>query len=149
MSPQSGGPPESPIHIFVDRNLSGGILLRKLREAQVTSDLGLVIRSHPEEFPEFDIIGEVSDAAWLAEIGKRGWLILSRDLRIQYNEVEKQAVKDSGASFFAITAKNVSSAEMARIILKAMKRIVTFAEEHSPPFIAKVYRDGRIAKIDL
>lgn len=149
MSPRSGGPPESPIHIFVDRNLSSGILIRELREAHVTSDLGLVIRSHPEEFPEFDIIGEVSDAAWLAEIGNRGWLILSRDLRIQYNEVEKQAVKDSGASFFAITAKSVSSAEMARIILKAMKRIVRFAEQHTPPFIAKVYRDGRVVEIDL
>ena len=65
MSPRSAGPPESPIHIFIDRNLSSGVLLRKLREAQITRDLGLVIHSHLEEYPEFDKVGEVSDAKWL------------------------------------------------------------------------------------
>ena len=149
MGPRSAGPPESPIHIFVDRNLSSGAFLRELREAQITSDLGLVVRSHLEEYPEFDSIGEVSDAKWLREIGERGWLILSRDLRIRYNDVEKQAIKDSGASLFAITAKNVASKDLAQIILKAMKRIVDFARHNDPPFIALVYRDGRIRDVDL
>ncbi|MDE3257824.1 MAG: hypothetical protein OYM47_08330 [Gemmatimonadota bacterium] len=149
MSPRSAGPPESPIHIFVDRNLASGVLLRELREAQITHDLGLEFRSHMEEFPEFDTVGELSDAQWLGEIGQRGWLILSRDLRIRYNQAEKQAIKDSRASFFAITAKNVSSRELAQIILKAMKRIVGFARHHDPPFIALVYRDGKIKAVDL
>ena len=149
MSPRSAGPPESSIHIFVDRNLASGVLLRELREAQITHDLGLDIRSHMEEFPEFDSVEEVSDAKWLREIGGRGWLILSRDLRIRYNDVEKRAIKDSGASFFAITAKNVPSRELARIILNALKRIVEFARNHSMPFIALVYRDGKIREVDL
>lgn len=149
MSPRSAGPRDSPVHIFVDRNLSSGILIRELREARITKELGLEIRDHVTEFPEFNTAREVTDAEWLGRIGNRGWLILSRDLKIQYNEVEKQAIKDSGASFFAITAKTLSSAEMARIILKAMKRIVRFAEQHTPPFIAKVYRDGRVVEIDL
>ncbi len=149
MSPRSAGPPESPIHLFVDRNLSSRVLLRELREAQITKDLGLEIRDHVTEFPEFNTEGEVTDAEWLGEIGERGWLILSRDLKIRYNEVEKQAIKNSGASFFAITAKNVSSRELAEIILKAMNRIVSFAEQHRPPFIALVYRNGQIREIDL
>lgn len=149
MSPRSAGPPESPIHIFVDRNLASGVLLRELREAQITCDLGLVVHSHMEEFPEFDKVGEVSDAKWLSEIGERGWLILSRDLKIRYNDVERQAIRDSGALFFAITAKNVPSTELARIIIKALKRIVDFARHHSPPFIALVYRDGKIREVDL
>ncbi len=149
MSPRSAGPPESPIHIFVDRNLASGVLLRELREAQITRDLGLEFRSHMEEFPEFDTVGEISDAQWLGEIGQRGWLILSRDLRIRYNQAEKQAIKDSRASFFAITAKKASSKELASIVVKAMNRVVTFAEQHDPPFIARIYRDGRIEEVEL
>ena len=124
-------------------------MLRELREAQITRDLGLVVHSHMDEYPEFDRVGEVSDAKWLSEIGERGWLILSRDLKIRSNDVERQAIRDSGASFFAITAKNVPSRELARIILNALKRIVEFAQHHTPPFIALVYRDRRIREIDL
>lgn len=149
MSPRSAGLHESSIHIFVDRNLASGVLLRELREAQITHELGLDIRSHMEEFPEFDSVEEVSDAKWLREIGERGWLILSRDLRIRYNDVEKQAIKDSGASFFALTAKKASSKELASIVVKAMNRVVTFAEQHDPPFIARIYRDGRIEEVEL
>lgn len=149
MSPRSAGPPESSIHIFVDRNLASGVLLRELREAQITHDLGLDIRSHMEEFPEFVSVEEVSDAKWLREIGERGWLILSRDLRIRYNDVEKRAIKDSRASFFALTAKKASSRELASIVVKAMNRVVRFAEQHDPPFIARIYRDGRIEEVEL
>ena len=149
MSPRSAGPPESPIHKFIDRNLSSGVLLRKLREAQITRDLGLVIHSHLEEYPEFDKVGEVSDAKWLREIGERGWLILSRDLRIRYNDVEKQAIRESGASFFALTPKKTSSPELASIVLKAMNRILRCAEQHNSPYIARIYRDGRIKEVEL
>ena len=57
MSPRSAGPREYPKHIFVDRNMSSGVLLRNLREAQITRDLGLAVRSHLEEYPEFDSVG--------------------------------------------------------------------------------------------
>ena len=57
MSPRSAGPPDPPVRIFVDRNLSSGILLRELREARITKDLGLEIRDHVTEFPENDNIG--------------------------------------------------------------------------------------------
>ena len=149
MSLPSAGPHDSRIRVFLDRNLTSRILLQELRKAQITKDMGLDIRAHGEEFPEFNTLREVTDAEWLEEIGQRGWLILSRDLKIQYNQAEKQAIKDSRASFFAITAKNLPSTEMARFILKAMNRIVIFAEQHNPPFIARVYRDGRIVEIEL
>ena len=49
MSLPSAGPHDSRIRVFLDRNLTSRILLQELRKAQITKDMGLDIRAHPDE----------------------------------------------------------------------------------------------------
>jgi PIN like domain len=48
---------------------------------------GLDIRVHDELFPQ-----ATQDIVWLTEAGAQRWVVITRDDRIRYNQLEKQAV---------------------------------------------------------
>jgi hypothetical protein len=46
---------------------------------------GVAIRVHDELFPQ-----GTEDVVWLREAGVNGWVVITRDDRIRYNQLEKQ-----------------------------------------------------------
>ncbi len=49
---------------------------------------GISVERHGDHFPP-----DTSDETWLADIGARGWVILTHDRRIRYKPNELAAVK--------------------------------------------------------
>jgi hypothetical protein len=45
---------------------------------------------------------------------------------------------------FILVSGNLSGQEMAQIFVKALPRMTRFASRNSPPFIAKIFRDGSV-----
>ena len=60
-------PPE-PLVFFVDRSLGRRIIPDALRAANAQVEL------HDDHFPQ-----DARDQTWLAEAGKRGWVVLTKD----------------------------------------------------------------------
>ncbi len=72
-------PPPPPL--FVDRSL-GRIIIATALRAQ-----GVEIHTHDALFPE-----NARDEEWLAEVGRRGWAVITKDARIRYRQTELAAL---------------------------------------------------------
>lgn len=95
---------------------------------------GLKVELHRDHFDP-----TVRDEAWLADIGLRGWVALTRDGRIRYKPNELAAVVRHNVSLLVLVGKARHS-ELAAAFVSTIPRIESFLLQHAPPFIGKVYR---------
>lgn len=123
---------------FIDRSVGKKSVAGPLREA------GLTVELHDDHFPQ-----DAHDEEWLVEVGRRKWCVVTRDDRIRYRRLEAQAVHNAKVAMFVIVSKNLTGPQTAEVILKALGRIKRFISSHRRPFIAKIYRDGRVEKLDF
>src|SRR5688500_2008401 len=66
---------------------------------------------------------DAADAEWLAEVGSRGWIVLSKDKNLKHNHIEIVALLKSGTYSFILTSGNYTGLEMARAFVAAMPDI--------------------------
>ena len=95
------------------------------------------VERHADHFAD-----DAQDEEWLPEIGRRGWLALTHNLRIRYKGNERDAVMQAGLGLFVIVGK-APHRELAENFINTIGRILAFLERNHPPFIAKVYRPSR------
>jgi hypothetical protein len=103
---------------------------------------GLRIELHDDHFPQ-----DAMDEDWLPEVGKRGWYVITRDDRIRYRQLEAMAARGAKVGMFVVVSKNLTGLQTAEVLLKALNRIGRFIKKHRRPFVAKVYRDGKIERL--
>lgn len=89
------------------------------------------------------------DSEWLPEAGRRGWLIVTLDLRIRVNPLARQALSRSGAGAFVVVGKNLTGQLLADCLLRAWPRMQALARTQPRPFLAKVYADGRVQLLPI
>src|SRR5205085_11068593 len=98
---------------------------------------------HDEHFPR-----NTPDEIWLTEVGRRGWVVLTKDKHIRYRSNEIAALLSANVRAFILTTKgDLTGAEMAQIFIKALSRIKRMATKTPPPFIARVQRDSTVELI--
>jgi predicted nuclease of predicted toxin-antitoxin system len=124
----------TPFILFLDRNLGKKIVADALRQA------GADVRVHDDHFS-----ANARDEEWLSEVGRRQWVVLTKDTRIRYHEIERMALISAGVRAFVLTAKNLQGSEMADIFVRALPTIQRFATNHAPPFIAQITRSGKVS----
>lgn len=118
---------------FLERSLGSRLVLRALIDA------GEVVESHSEHFAQ-----DAADVDWIPVVALKGWVVLAKDLRIRWRPLEKAAVLQSGARMFVFASGNTSGKDMADAFVQALPHLDRFLDEHTGPFIAKVYRDGSV-----
>lgn len=118
---------------FIDRSLGKNVVPFALREA------GINVEIHSDHFPD-----DAPDELWLAECGRRNWVVLAKDKQIRYNELERIALLTAGVASFILISGNLAGPEMAAAYVKALPRIARFLSGQKRPFIAKVDRACRI-----
>ena len=122
---------------FVDRSLGRRIIPGALRDA------GEEVRIHDDHFPQ-----DAKDEVWLAEAGKQGWVVLTKDKNIRYRAIELQALVAAKVRAFVLTARgDLSVAEVGQIFVKALPAMKKLCETTKPPFIARVSRDGSVTLV--
>jgi len=121
---------------FIDRSVGKRLVAEPLRAA------GLTVELHDDHFPQ-----DALDEEWLAEVGRRRWYVITRDDRIRYRVVEAAAVRSARVGMFVVVSKNLTGPQTAEVLLKALARIRRFLASSRRPFIAKIYRDGRVEKL--
>lgn len=129
-------PPE-PLVFFVDRSLGRRIIPAALRTA------GAQIELHDDHFPQ-----DAQDQVWLAEAGKHGWVVLTKDKHIRHRAVEIHALLTAKVRAFVLTARgDLSGAEIGQILIKGLPAMNKLCATVTPPFVAHVSRDGSVAVI--
>jgi hypothetical protein len=126
-------PPERLI-FFIDRSLGRKVIPAALRAA------GEEVRIHDEHFPQ-----DAKDEVWLAQVGKSGWVALTKDKHIRYRASEIQALRAANVRAFVLTSRgDLTGAEVSQIFVKALPAIKRLCERMAPPFIALVDRTGDV-----
>ena len=127
--------PEPPV-IFLDECVGVHRIARQLR-----------VLGHFVQIPDETegIPRGLADSEWTRQVASRGWVAVTRDKRIQNRAAEKRAVAEAKLALFVLRASgNVSGAEIVEMIDRAAPQMARFLEKNVPPFIAGIYRTGRV-----
>lgn len=108
--------------------------------AEALRQAGITVEMHDDHFPQ-----AATDVEWLREVGRRGWIVLTRDTRIRYRSLERMALMQAGVRAFVLVAGNLSGPEMATAFVTALPAIRRFVARYQPPFIARVTRRGTVS----
>jgi hypothetical protein len=103
---------------------------------------GLRIEIHDDHFRP-----EVEDQVWLSEVGARGWVAITKDERIRYRAIEREALVEAGARAFVLTGRDIPAADLGAMFVRALPRVWRFLRKHPAPFIARIGRSGRVEMI--
>ncbi len=118
---------------FIDRSLGSQIVPEALKRA------GATVEKHDDHFPP-----DEEDIAWLREVGKRRWVVVTSDSNIRRNTLEKLAVFRARVRVFVLPRANYRGEDCANILVAAIARIERLARKEEPPFFAKVYKGGKV-----
>jgi PIN like domain len=108
--------------------------------AEALREIGETVEIHDDHFAP-----DAKDEDWLAEVGKLGWVVLTKDDRIRYRATERMALLSARVRAFVLTSSQLQGAEMAAAFVKALPRIKRLIANHAPPFIGRVSRAGNVA----
>lgn len=122
-----------PITFYIDRCLGSKRIAETLKQA------GITVETHDKHFAQ-----NAQDVEWLPEVGKREWVVLTKDANISKNQLERIAVANANIKMFILASQSLSGKDMADIFLKAIVKMQEFVRKHDAPFIAKIYKSGKI-----
>jgi hypothetical protein len=114
---------------FVDRSSGRYELSDGLRE------LGLNVERHDDHFAP-----ETIDPDWIEVCAENEWIIISSDLNIKRNVLERLA--KLGAFFF--TSAQITSGEQIKLFAKAIPKIARMLVTQPRPFIARITKQGEV-----
>jgi PIN like domain len=64
------------------------------------------------------------DAVWLPFVEEKGWILLTKDKRIRFNDLEKHAVIANRVREFYFTSGNFNGEEMAALLVVALPEMI-------------------------
>jgi len=134
---KSTSKPLEPVTFFVDESLDSLSVVSALRDA------GATVQRLTDRFPK-----GTPDEVWLAEAGRNGWVVLTRDKRIRYRQLERLALQAAKVRAFVFTGGNVTGEETGAILAGSLERITKIARVDSGPFIYHIGRSGRPIRMD-
>lgn len=89
------------------------------------------------------------DVDWLSAIAERQWIAITRDKRLRYRPNEIATIRAARAKvIIATTSGNLSSVELAKLLVGGFKKIDNFVRKQRGPFVATMAKDGSIKKIE-
>lgn len=119
--------------LFIDRDTWSHLLDGKLREA------GIPFVAHRDVFKP-----DAPDPEWIAEVGRHGWLVVTRDKNIRRRPNELRAVRDAKLHMFALSSGNLSAADTAVIVIKAWPAMQREALQTPAPALYVVSQSGAV-----
>jgi len=123
---------------YVDESIFSKTLVAELTTAGIAFDrVGITV---PLGAP---------DDVWLSHCGRHSYLALTRDKRIRYRLLEKQALIDHGVGCFTFTHGQATAAQCARRIIELAPKMTAIAVSQSRPFLYTFGLSTKLAKVTL
>lgn len=124
--------------LFLDPSLGKHVIADRLRQE------GIKVEVHDDHLPN-----DAPDEDWIALVAERGWVAITKDKRLRYRAAEIRSVRENAARLIVIRAKNATGSVSAEILVKGYRRISRFAARRNAPFVAAIYRDGRVREYPI
>lgn len=128
--------PREPVTFFLDESLDSLSVVTALREA------GATVQRLTDHFPK-----GTPDEVWLAKAGENRWVVLTRDKRIRYRQLERLALQAANVRAFVFTGGNVTGKDTGAILARAVSRLEKLARSDSGPSIYTISRSGVFSRV--
>jgi len=145
----SGSPKPATVRFYFDADVLGlAKILAALRpDITYPGDPGGVV--HRRWRPACPIASAATDdTVWIPETARRGWLIITRDSRIQHHRAEIEAVRTSGARMITLASEQARGTWDQLELLMSQWRAIERRLEEPGPFIYTATRTT-LRPIDL
>ena len=141
MKRQSAGKPEQlqldDFVLYLDENLDN---CQPILDALVSNRV--LHHRHREHFSP-----GTPDEVWLQFVAERSWVVLTKDKRNRYNEIERAALRRYGVREFYFGSGNFSGTEMAQALALAIPQMRTLVRQYSSPMVGSIARSGHITVV--
>jgi hypothetical protein len=127
---------DTPPTFFIDRSLGRAIIRNALQQA------GVRVEIHDDHFKP-----DEADVVWLAEAGRRSWVVLTKDGRIRTRSLERIALREAGVHAFFLGGRQLSGPKMADAYVRALPAILRAVAAAKTPIWMSVHQDGRLTKL--
>lgn len=128
--------PLKPLTFLVDRCL-GRRAVPELMRTRLLAEEQLF---HLDDFYPQD----VKDDLWIPEVGAKGWVILTKDARIQYRPNEQAALLAATTAVFVYTNGNTTSERTAQAMVTALPSIREAVRRCDVPMLGRVNQSGAV-----
>jgi len=89
------------------------------------------------------------DDVWIPQVANRGWLIITRDSRIQHRPAEIAAVRENGARMVALASRDAGGTWAQLEVLLCQWRSIEELLKEPAPLIRSASRTGMaVVKLD-
>jgi len=85
---------------------------------------------------------DARDVDWLPSVGSRGWILVTKDWRIQERPSERAAITNAKVRAFIFRERRLKGEVMAEIIQLAMPQMLRAIDRYRAPFIFALETDG-------
>ena len=123
---------------FLDRNLGKHKIAARLRSE------GIKVEVHDHHLP-----ADAPDEEWIALVGRKGWVAVTRDKNIRYRAAEINAIKKHAAQVIVIRMKHATGPQMAELLVEERHRIARFVAKTKAPFIAGLSRGSIVRAYEI
>jgi predicted nuclease of predicted toxin-antitoxin system len=107
--------------------------------AYALREVGAQVEHHSNHFDQ-----NAPDTEWLLVAGDRGWVVLTKDQAIGSNGLELRAIASANVKVFSLASGNLTRQQMADLFVAVLEKLERFTQGNQAPFIAKIYKDGRV-----
>jgi PIN like domain len=122
----------SPPTLYVDECLGRGIARR--------------LQADGHDARPFDEFAGKADVDFLPIIGERQWVLVTKDKNVRRNQLEVNAILNSGVRAFVITATGLNHQQISDLVSKAMPKIVRISRQQGP-FVYNITATGTMSQI--
>ncbi len=123
--------------MFLDENLSG----KELREA--LESWGYEVHRPADHFER-----GTPDVEWITIVGRKGWLLLTKDRAIARKPAELAIFVKARARAFFLAHGDLNRQEIVASVEAALERIARLVKKTRPPTLRKVSPTGHLRKFD-
>jgi hypothetical protein len=102
-------------------------------------DFGLCVERHRDHFNS-----NCEDHVWIPEVGRRGWVILTKDKSFKSRQLEVAAMMKANTAAFVLTNAGTTGAQNAATFIVAMRQIFELLKRTPKPFMANVTPAGEV-----
>jgi PIN like domain len=109
--------------------------------AEMLRTAGARVKVHLDYFP-----GHTPDHEWIPEVGRRGWVLITKDQHIRRNPLEAAAYAAAKLRGFVVTGKGMNGNELGDLLVRCLDGMIRRTARRKGPLLFTILRTGTFSK---
>jgi hypothetical protein len=126
----------APLTFFLDYQIGRYVVAHALRA------VGARVEVHIDHFPQ-----AAPDTEWIPEVGRRGWVLITKDQNIRRNPLERAAYEAAQLRGFVVTGKDMGGPDLAELLVRSLPGMVRRVSGRPGPILFTISRGGTFSKL--